>query len=259
MNKNKIRIRMTLFAISALISLSLMIFLGIKIYSYNSDNYHSLFNQYESAIQISTNDQLAYALDSYSSTALICGKMSTQNPVSFEEIDGEFISIVRYEEEHVSYMRKVGAKRLSGNTWSTKDAEFIHSNNVNLLGIEFPSDSFNFDYYEPINLENNLKNEYRKNSIYIEGNCLYISDTLRYRYEAIPSSLEGTFFVNIEDNTIVKCNEFSPNTTINDFLEDHPIRHQYITGIIFGVILWSFSLLCIVLILFIIFTRDLVY
>ena len=102
--------------------------------------------EYEIALQISDSETFKYGMKTNVGNAFVYGDLKAVDPVSNEEIDGEWMWIERVKERYTKHSRIV-TKTVNGKTatkveyywtWDRVGSQTWHSNFVTFLGIQFP-------------------------------------------------------------------------------------------------------------------------
>lgn len=225
----------------SIIIIFIMIFIGGFISNSISDMITEKNQKYLSSVHIDNDrEQFEYGMMTNFGKALVYGEVEAIDPVSFEEINGTYLSIKKIREEYNMHTRVVTTTDGKGHTRSRTevyyswDTEFVDTKTVDevyFLGNKFDEDEFDFDNYEILNPSE--LSDYPSSETTSE--YLYTSSTVRYIFKAIPKTFNGTAFTVLKNNTINEV-VFEPDTTINEFL-DHSLKSDGKYIIIFW-ILW---------------------
>ena len=168
--------------------------------------------QYLTATKIDSPDLFSYGMRTNSGNAFVYGDLKAVDPVSFDEIDGEYFYIKKTEEHYNMHTRTVTKTRtVNGKTQTYTDVEIYYSwdyyqhwdqsaTKVNFCGTEFDISKINLPGAEHIKTIGGL------------GNVQYV-------YTGVPNNLKGTIFTRLADNTISDNSNFYKDWTIEQTVE----------------------------------------
>lgn len=212
-------------------SISIVVFLlliGSFIANKINDAYLDKQEIYNKAVKISTQDLFQYSMDTNIGYGFVYGELKALDPVTFEEIGGEYSYIRKDYEEYVQKTRIVTKyEDLDGDgedesytetetywEWDVQDTWQLESNRKSFLGIEFESSKLP-----------NIRPSHIK--------TINISYDERYVYYASPVSKFGTIFTTLKDKTIWNT-QFYQNQTIDETLD--ALDNNF--GLVFFWIFW---------------------
>lgn len=158
--------------------------------------------KYFKSLKIDNNEeQFKYAINTNIGYALTQGIVRAVEPVSINDIEGEYFYIKKVKEKYTKHTRQVAKTRTKSDgttetyyvteeywTWDYAGSETFHVNKFTYLGMEFD--------YGSIDFNNDGYKEMKQESYYI-----------RYLYYTIPVEFNGCLFTNIYDKSINE-NEF---------------------------------------------------
>ena len=218
----KVTKRETLVAIAITLAL---IGLGIIISEAIKNNVNESNEKYYKALKINNDEEMfKYAIKTNVGYTLASGTISAINGISFDELDGIYLSIKKVKEEYRKHYREEKHTRIKSDgteeiyytteeywTWDYVEEEKIHVDKFNFLGVDFDYDTIEF-YNQSYNTTKEV--EYH----------------IRYEYYTISSEFEGTLFTYINNNTITQ-NKFSTNKTINEIVKSKEDDVNFINAI----------------------------
>ena len=192
--------------IAGLVIIAFMMIIGFFI----SDNIMDWQNEknakYQKAIHIENdNDMFQYGMDTNVGNAFVYGDLIAVDPVTYDEIDGEYMYIEKVKERYTMHTRTVsytvnGHVRHRTETywkWDRVDSEDRKCKEISFCGITFDSNKINMP-------------------------SLYLIDTInesshvRYKYYGVSKKYTGTIFTKLYDSTISDGTDFYENQKIND-------------------------------------------
>lgn len=202
----------------SVIIILIMIGLGIPITYAISDNVQESNEKYYSMSVIEDQDLFNHCCETNRGDIFSIANISTKDPVSLKEINGEYAYIYyEYEEEHYK-SRQVEVTETKtdskGNTytethyetewyweWDVEDTAEYKSSTLILNGIEVDSKNVsgffgNTKYIEEENLTN--KEDY----YYSSGYHHYLSSHKRVSYEVVPTDQSGSCICTTKDNSV---------------------------------------------------------
>lgn len=182
--------------IFSIVILAVMLTLGLMIHGSIDNAMMAKHQEYNMALRIDNNaDMFAYGMSTNVGNAYVYGVMDTVDPVSFEEIEGEYSSITKVKEKYTMHTRTVTKTRtVNGKTqtytttetywtWDRVGSWSDHSSKITFLGVEFDYGIFS------------MPSEYHLDTI-------KESSHIRYKYYGAPTTAEGTLYADLRDNTI---------------------------------------------------------
>lgn len=174
-------------------------------------NNHNLekSQEYTTALQINNDkDLFVYGMKTNVGNAFIYGELITTDPVTYEEIGGEYSFVKKVKERYTEHTREVTKTRIVNGesetytetevyyTWDKVDEESIHSTQTTFLGVDFPYGTIPFPTPNHITTKK-------------------VSSTVRYVYSGSPTVCVGTVYTKLQDNTIHNARMFH-NQNIED-------------------------------------------
>lgn len=182
--------------IFSIVILAVMLTLGLMIHGSIDNAMMAKHQEYNMALRIDNNaDMFTYGMSTNVGSAYVYGVMDTVDPVSFEEIEGEYSSITKVKEKYTMHTRTVTKTRtVNGKTqtytttetywtWDRVGSWSDHSSKITFLGVEFDYGIFS------------MPSEYHLDTI-------KESSHIRYKYYGAPTTAEGTLYADLRDNTI---------------------------------------------------------
>ena len=194
--------------ISSIAIIAIMFVIGMCIRNWSEREQADSDQKYLSALQISDQDTFEYCMKTSAGRAFVYGDLIVVDPVSYDEIDGEYLYVEKVEQHYNQHTRNVAhhnGKQTYYTTevyysWDTYETEEKHAEKITFLGITFP--------YEQI--------------VYPDSQHLTTiktSHSVRFKYYVVPSKMTGTIFTDLRNNTISEKNHFYQDTTPQEFVE----------------------------------------
>lgn len=193
--------------------ISVMLVVGFFISGNITDYQNDKNAEYQKAVKIEDPEMFQYGMDTNIGNAFIYGDLAAVDPVSFDEIGGEYLYVEKVEEHYNRHTRTVTkTKRDSkGKThtytetevyysWDYYDSWIKHSKKVKFCDVPFD--------YEKIDIPS---------SEYI--NTIEESADVRFAYYGIPAKHVGTIYTQLLDNTISDNTIFYKDCTIEEVLD----------------------------------------
>jgi hypothetical protein len=188
--------------IASISIICVMLILGIFISSKITEAEADAKQRYNVALKISDVDTFTYGMKTNVGDAFVCGELKAIDPVSFSEINGEFMYIEKVREEYVDHPTEVtdydkNGKVTGSNTehnwsWDRMGSEDKKCKKVTFLGINFKSSQFGLPTAHHID-------------------TIYHGSDKRYQYYAVESNMTGSIFTSLKDNNIKNKNSFYQN------------------------------------------------
>lgn len=201
----------------------IMIIFGVMIHGSIEDSLMLKHQEYNLALQIDNDkDMFEYGMKTNVGNAFIYGTVKCLDPVTFEEIGGEYSSVKKVKERYTRHTRMVTKTRTLPNgqtqtyteeevywSWDAIDSWNKYATRISFLDVEFD--------YGAISL----------------GSQNYIttikeSSHIRYVYRGAPIERTGTLYTKLENNTINQSS-FHGGMTIEQ-------THKYYTSS--GALVW---------------------
>lgn len=201
----------------------IMLILGLLIQTSIRTAITNQNKEFETALQISDTETFKYGMKTNIGNAFVFGKLIAVDPVTNEEIDGEWMWIEKVKERYTMHTRTV-THTVNGKTvtkvehywtWDRVGSESWHSNTISFLGVEFP-----------YGIITNIGYGYIKTDRH--GN-------VRYKWYASRTEHEGTIFTNLGNGTITKAELYEGKNTSETY--ESIIKNETLIIILFWV-LW---------------------
>ena len=93
--------------IASIVIIALMLILGFTISEKIANSQNDKNSEYQKAIHIDGPELFQYGMDTSVGNAFVYGSLEAVEPVSFEEVEGEYIWIKKTEEHYNRHTRKV--------------------------------------------------------------------------------------------------------------------------------------------------------
>ena len=207
----------------SIIIISVMIVFGVMIHGSIEDSLMLKHQEYNLALQVDSNkDMFEYGMKTNVGNAFVYGIVKCLDPVTFEEIGGEYSSVEKVKERYTRHVRIVTETYTDANgnvktrtkeevywSWDRIDSWNKHANRISFLDVEF---------------------EYGEISLGGESYITTIKESshIRYKYYGAPIEKTGTLYTKLENNTINQSS-FHGGMTIEE-------THKYYTTS--GALVW---------------------
>lgn len=184
--------------------------------------------KYNTAVKIDcsdSNELFVYGMRTNIGNTFVYGELIAVDPVSYPDIDGEYMEVKKTKEKYTRHTRQVAHTRtVNGRTRTYYTTEVYYSwdyagskskkcEKVRFCDIEFSSDRIDLPPLEHIDTQT-------------FGN-------IRYIYEGSKTEYIGTLFSDLREDTISEGSDFLTNMTI-----DEAVEHYKQTGVIKQVLFW---------------------
>lgn len=170
-----------------------MLIIGTIIGEKISDHQQDKVAVYQKALKIKDDTEIfKYAMSTNVGNSLIEGDLFAVDPVSYPEIEGEYLAIEKVKERYVMKTRTVTYTDSKGKTktktetyweWDVVGRENKSATTVNFVGVDFPISKFSFMGTHHLT-------------------TLKESSHVRYKYYVYPSKVRGTIFNYLADNSM---------------------------------------------------------
>ena len=215
----------------------IMIVFGVMIHGSIEDSLMLKHQEYNLALQIDNNpDMFKYGMQTNVGNAYVYGTVKCLDPVTFEEIGGQYSMVEKIKEKYTRHQRTVTKTRRLPNgqtqtyteieyywTWDRVDSWSKHASRISFLDVEF-------DYGEiSIGITQHI-------------DTIKESSKIRYVYYGAPIEATGTLYTKLENRTI-NNSSFHKNMSIEE-------THKYYTSSGALVLFWIGWILFIGLIVF---------
>ena len=184
--------------------------------------------RYNTAVKIDcldNNELFVYGMRTNIGNAFVYGKLIAVDPVSYPEVNGEYMEVRKTKEKYTMHTRQVAhTMTVNGKTqiyytteiyysWDYAGSESKKCEKVRFCDVEFSSDRINLPPLEHIDTQT-------------FGN-------IRYIYEGSKTEYTGTLLSDLREDTISEGSDFLADMTINEAVE-----YYKNTGIIKQVLFW---------------------
>lgn len=196
--------------IASFVIIAFMMIVGFFISDNITDWQNEQNAKYQKALHIENNkDMFQYGMDTNVGNAFVYGDLTALDPVSYDEIDGEYMYIEKVKEQYTKHTRRVsytvdGKRRYRTETYWTWDwagSEDKKCKNINFCGVTFDSNKIDMPSQHLID-------------------TIKESSHIRYKYYGVSTSHTGTIFTKLADESISDNTKFYENESIDDVLKD---------------------------------------
>lgn len=196
--------------IASFVIIAFMMIVGFFISDNMADWQNEQNAKYQKALHIENNkDMFQYGMDTNVGNAFVYGDLTALDPVSYDEIDGEYMYIEKVKEQYTKHTRRVsyavdGKTRYRTETYWTWDwvgSEDKKCKNINFCGVAFNSNKIDMPSQHLID-------------------TIKESSHIRYKYYGVSTSHTGTIFTKLADGSISDNTKFYENESIDDVLKD---------------------------------------
>ena len=179
-----------------------MVALGFLLGSKISDHIAETNEKFTTATQITDDQQFQYALDTDFGNVIAYGNLVAEQPVSADDLDGEYAQLTKITERYTMHTREVTYTDSKGHThtrteiywtWDEIDREKDSTETYMFMGASFPADKFSVTAHQ-------------------QGDTIYDSRFVRHYYEAVDANMVGSIHTQIKDHMIADDNEFYADT-----------------------------------------------
>ena len=198
--------------IASIVILAIMSIIGLFIGGAISDKHEDKIAEYNKALKISNDNSIfTYAMKTNVGNAFIEGDLKALDPVSYSDVEGEYLVIEKVTEEYTRHTETVTYVDEEGNTqtkeeeyytWDEIDREVKKATKVSFLDVTFDFSKFQTPYLSHIETEQGL-----------------FSD-IRYIYSGFPKDSYGTIYTYLANNDIGSNTTYYNDSTIEQVLED---------------------------------------
>lgn len=202
--------------------LAVMLLIGFLIGGKISDHQMDKNSEFNKAVKINSADMFQYGMNTSVGNAFVYGDLEAVDPVTYPEINGEYLYIEKVKERYTMHTRTVSTG--SGKTrttrvetywtWDRVGSESIHSKNIKFASIEFDYCKINppdTDYIDTV-----------KESSHV-----------RYKYYGCKTKYTGSIYTKLKDSTISDNSSFYNNMTIDEAVD-------YLESGIWLILFWIF-------------------
>lgn len=196
--------------ITGFVIIAFMMIVGFFISDNITDWQNEQNAKYQKAIHIENDkDMFQYGMDTNVGNAFIYGDLISVNPVTYDEIDGEYMYVKKVKERYTMHTRRV-SYTVNGKTkyrtetywsWDYAGSEDKKCKEISFCGITFDSNKINMPSTELID-------------------TIKESSHIRYKYYGVSTKHTGTIFTKLSDHTIQDQTAFYEDQSIGEVLED---------------------------------------
>lgn len=192
------------------IMLVIGVFISSKIFESTADK-NEVYNK---AVKITDSELFSYGMRTNVGNAFVYGDLEAVDPVSYPEIEGEYMYICKDTERYTKHYRTVTKTRKNSKgetetyeeeeeywTWDRIDSESLECKELIFCGVKFDAGKIR-----------------RPSSHHIKIIREGFSD-IRYVYYGTDPKFTGTIFTKLSDNTISDNNTFYKDSTIEDTVD----------------------------------------
>ena len=184
--------------------------------------------KYNTAVKIDcsdSNELFVYGMRTNIGNTFVYGELIAVDPVSYPDIDGEYMEVKKTKEKYTRHTRQVAHTRtVNGRTqtyyttevyysWDYAGSESKKCAKVRFCDVEFSSDRIDLPPLEHIDTQT-------------FGN-------IRYIYEGSKTEYIGTLFSDLREDTISEGSDFLADMTI-----DESVEYYKQTGVVKQVVFW---------------------
>lgn len=178
--------------------IAMLLIVGLGMSDKISDKIADKNEKYNKAIKIESKELFDYGMRTDVGNAFVYGELKAVDPVTYPEINGEYIFIEKVTEEYTRHTRTVTTTDSKGKThtkteeywtWDVIDSESKHSKELMFCGIKFP-----------------YKKIYIPETRYID--TISTGYYLRDVYYGTKAKHKGTIFTKLKDGTISDKSNF---------------------------------------------------
>lgn len=201
--------------IASISILAIMLILGVIIGDNINDYHYDKIAVYNKALKVKDEELFRYAMNTNVGNAFVEGEFKALDPVSYDELQGEYMYVKKVKERYTMHTRTVTKTRtVNGKpksytttetywTWDVVDSDSKTSSNVSFLGVEFPSSKF-----------------YLPSDSYLETQKE--SSKIRYKYYGTPVTHNAVAFVDLREGSISNSKvSLNTSTTTERLLETY--------------------------------------
>lgn len=207
--------------------------IGFLIAGILADNQNENNAMYQKAIHIESEELFRYGMETNSGDAFVYGELKAIDTVSYPEIEGEYMCLLKVKERYERHERTVTEKDKDGEThtkteyyyqWDEQSKESMHSSEISFCGVIFDYGKISspgWDYIETISADREWSwssGEYVK---------------VRYKFYGTETEYTGTVFTTLADNTISDSSPFFDGKTPEEALKQSTSNIEIIVFWIF--------------------------
>lgn len=199
--------------IAGLVIIAFMMIVGFFISDNIIDWQNEQNAQYQKALHIDNDAELfQYGMDTNVGNAFVYGDLIAVDPVTYDEIGGEYMYVEKVKEQYTKHTRQVAHTRKVGKTtqtyyttetywtWDRVGSEDKKCKEISFCGVTFDSNKIDIPSEELIDTINE-------------------SSHVRYKYYGVAKKYMGTIFAKLSNHTIPEGSDFYNNQKIDEVLE----------------------------------------
>lgn len=192
---------------------AIMLTIGIFISSSINESYLNRVQEYNTALPVDTKELFEYGMRTSVGKAFVYGELTVVDPVSYEEIDGDYWYVKRTLEEYCRHTKVVSESYKDSDgkiktrtkteeywTWDTIRSDSKSCTAVIFLGVTFDQSKFGHPYSHHIDT---VSAGYHK----------------RYVFRGVPTEFKGTIYTKLYNGDISKHNTLLVNQNIDEARE----------------------------------------
>lgn len=193
----------------SIIIICVMIILGGFISNIISDSHKDKMDVYNKSIKIDTFEKFSYANDTSVGNCLAKGLITANNPVSYDEVNGEYLSMSKITERYTMHTRVVTYTDSNGGvhtrtetywTWDNIGRDSKISDNISFLGENIQLTEAFLPYEKHID-------------------TIYQNKNLRDKYYGSPITSSAIIFSSLKDNNIDIKEVSYTDLSIREFID----------------------------------------
>ncbi len=191
---------------------AVMMSLGFIISGRIQDSQNDKNDMYNKAVKITDSEQFQYGMRTNVGNAFVYGDLKCVDTVSWDGIDGEYMSMTKVTEEYTRHTKTVDDFDSEGNhvgfheevyySWDEIDRDYKKCKEVKFLGVKFDSSKFSIS-----------------NEVYIDTVKKDIFSDIRYKYYGSATQYTGTIFTSLSNKTISDGSKFYKDKNIEETVE----------------------------------------
>ena len=215
--------------IASIVIIAIMLIIGFSISNSIRQNLLEKYHEYDTAIHIDKEELFRYGMRTSIGHAFAYGELTTLDPVTFPEIQGQYSYVKKEEQEYTRHTRTVTETYTDSDgktktrtrteeywTWDTMRTERRAATRIEFLNVEFAYEQIPFPSSHHITT---ISTGYNRRNVY------YGTDT----------NFQGTIYTTLKDNTISETS-FYCNQTIDETIERLESGHQILVFWIFWIL-----------------------
>lgn len=171
--------------------IAIMLLIGVLLFGSVTEAKMDANERYNKAVKIENTELFQYGMDTNIGYAFIYGNLTALDPVSYPDVEGEYLSIQKVKERYTRHTRTV-TTTVNGETttrteeywtWDVVGRESKTAERVEFCGVEFNSSQFKLPHRPHIE-------------------TIKESSKIRYKYYGSEISHKGTIFTDLRDGNI---------------------------------------------------------